>query len=122
MKSVIKNYVWLFPYVVLTNDPTPPSNNLVGVTVEEFSVISTGAIILPGKTIGAEALVGAGAVVTRNVEPRSIALGNPARNFGNVERIKNPITDKRVYPWKYTFDRGMPWEGEGYEKWEKRQM
>ena len=40
-KSVVKDYVWIFPYVVLTNDPHPPSDTLVGVTVEEFAVIAT---------------------------------------------------------------------------------
>lgn len=41
--------------------------------------IGVGAIILPGVTIGERALVGAGAVVTRDVPPRSLVFGNPAR-------------------------------------------
>lgn len=49
-KSVIKKYAWLFPYVVLTNDPNPPSESLSGVTIEEFAVVSTGSIVLPGLT------------------------------------------------------------------------
>ncbi len=59
MKSTIKDYVWIFPYVVLTNDPTPPSETLLGVTIEEFAIIATGSIIMPGKHIGKDALVGA---------------------------------------------------------------
>src|SRR5688572_2294837 len=37
-KSAIGNFVWIFPYVVLTNDPQPPSNILKGVIVEDFAV------------------------------------------------------------------------------------
>jgi UDP-3-O-[3-hydroxymyristoyl] glucosamine N-acyltransferase len=45
-KSKIGNFVWIFPYVVLTNDPYPPSNNLVGVTVHDFAAIATMSVIL----------------------------------------------------------------------------
>lgn len=116
-KSMIKDYVWIFPYVVLTNDPNPPSENLFGVTVEEFAVIATGTVILPGMIIGKESLVGAGAVVTRDVLPERVVVGNPAKDIGSTDRIRDKKTGKRVYPWKYSFDRGMPWEGIGYEAW-----
>lgn len=43
------------------------------------AAIGSGAVILPGLTIGEEALVGAGAVVTRDVAPGAIVAGNPAR-------------------------------------------
>lgn len=116
-KSVIKDYVWIFPYVVLTNDPNPPSEDLLGVTIEEFAVVATGTIVLPGIIIGKESLVGAGAIVTKNVLPNRIALGNPAKDMGSTCKIRNKVTGKQVYPWKYSFERGMPWAGLGYEKW-----
>lgn len=116
-KSKIKDYVWIFPYVVLTNDPNPPSENILGVTVEEFAVIATGTVVLPGIIIGRESLVGAGAVVTRNVLPEKVVVGNPAKEIGRADKIKDRVTGEQVYPWKYSFDRGMPWEGIGYEKW-----
>lgn len=118
-KSLIQKYAWLFPYVVLTNDPNPPSNILRGVTVEEFAVISTGAILLPGVTIGKDALVGAGAIVTKNVGANTVAIGNPARMRCGTEQILDDTTKKQVYPWRYTFDRGMPWQGIGYEDWNR---
>lgn len=118
-KSLVKKYAWIFPYVVLTNDPNPPSEELLGVTIEEYAVVSTGTVVLPGMTVGEGALVGAGAIVTKNVSADSIVVGNPARDKGNTEKIVNHVTGKPVYPWKYTFDRGMPWEGIGFDNWEK---
>lgn len=117
-KSVIKKYAWIFPYVILTNDPNPPSENLLGVTVEEYAIVSTGSVVLPGVTIGTGALIGAGAVVTRNVDASMVALGNPARMKCETAKIKDNTTGKQVYPWQYTFDRGMPWAGVGFKKWE----
>ena len=119
MKSVVKKYAWIFPYVVLTNDPNPPSNSLMGVTIEEFAIVATGTVVLPGKTIGNGALVGAGSIVTRDIAPDAIAVGNPAKEHGTTDKIKDAITGEQVYPWRYTFDRGMPWEGIGYENWSK---
>lgn len=120
-KSIIKKYAWIFPYVVLTNDPNPPSESLLGVTIEEFAVVSTGSIILPGLTIGTGALVGAGAIVTKNVDAGMVALGNPAKMICSTEKITDNTTGKKVYPWQYTFDRGMPWQNIGYEEWKKEQ-
>lgn len=117
MKSVVKKYAWIFPYVVLTNDPNPPSETMLGVTVEEFAIVATGTVVLPGKTIGNGALVGAGSVVTHDVSNDTIAVGNPAKEHGLTDKIKDPNTGKQVYPWRYTFDRGMPWQGIGYERW-----
>lgn len=119
--SVIKRFAWLFPYVVLTNDPNPPSNSLMGVTVEEYAVVATGTVVLPGKTIGEGALVGAASVVTHDVPANTVAAGNPAREKGGTERVKDAQTGAQVYPWPYTFDRGMPWQGMGYENWKQEQ-
>lgn len=120
-KSVIKRYVWIFPYVVLTNDPNPPSESLLGVTIEEFAVISTGSIILPGLTIGEGALIGAGAIVTKNINKGMVALGNPAKMVCSTDKVTDHTTGEKVYPWQYTFDRGMPWQNMGYDEWKKEQ-
>ncbi|WP_026659861.1 acyltransferase [Butyrivibrio sp. AC2005] len=119
MKSVVKKYAMIFPYVVLTNDPNPPSNSLMGVTIEEFAIVATGTVVLPGRTIGNGALVGAGAIVTQDIAADTIAVGNPAKERGATDRIKDAITGEQVYPWRYTFDRGLPWEGIGYDEWLK---
>lgn len=117
-KSLIGDYVWIFPYVVLTNDPHPPSNELRGVTVESFAVIATMSVILPGVTVGSDSLVGAGSIVNRNVGVEDLVVGNPAKRVANVRDVKSKQSGAAVYPWRLTFDRGLPWEGVGYEEWQ----
>lgn len=118
MKSVIKDFVWVFPYCVLTNDPTPPSTVLEGVTLEKFAVIATGSVILPGITVHSNSLVAAGAVVTKDVESNVVIGGNPAKVIADISKIKNRVTGEQVYPWHDSFSRGMPWENIGYDEWE----
>jgi maltose O-acetyltransferase len=49
------------------------------IIVEDNVWIGTGAVVLPGVTVGAGAIIGAGAIVTRDVAPRSVVVGIPAR-------------------------------------------
>lgn len=116
-KSTIKNYVWIFPYVVLTNDPTPPSEYMQGPTVEEFAIIATGSIVLPNVHIGKDAFVGALTLVRRDVPQEMVVVGNPGKEICPVQNMKNKFTGEPAYPWRYHFDRGMPWENIGFEKW-----
>jgi acetyltransferase-like isoleucine patch superfamily enzyme len=116
-ESKINDYVWIFPQVVLTNDPTPPSNELMGITIDSFAVISARSVLLPGVHIHEDALVGAGAVVTKDVAKEMVAVGNPAKEICSVRKIKNKFTGQSVYPWRYTFKRGMPWQDSDYETW-----
>lgn len=117
-KSRIEDFVWIFPYAVLTNDPTPPSELLKGVHIASFAVIAAGAVILPGISIGRDALIGAGAVVTKNVGQYEAVAGNPAKVLSDVRKIKDRDTGRDVYPWRYHFSRGMPWADCGYDVWE----
>ena len=119
-KTKIKDYVWIFPYVVFTNDPTPPSDILLGVTVESFAIVATGSIILPGIHIESDTLVAAGAVVTKDVEKNTIVAGNPAKVISTIDKVKHRATGENVYPWRYAFERNMPWEGLGYDEWLER--
>lgn len=116
-ESKIEDYVWIFPYVILTNDPTPPSYELEGVTLKSFSVIATGSVLLPGVTVEGDSLVAAGAVVTKDVKEGDVVGGNPAKVISHISQIKNHITGENVYPWRYTFKRGMPWEETDYQTW-----
>lgn len=115
-KSVVNDFVWLFPHVVLTNDPYPPSNQILGVRIEPYAAIAAKAVVLPGVVIGKDALVGASATVTKDVPSEAVVVGNPARYVASIRDIKSKEGDA-VYPWRYYFDRGMPWEGIGFEQW-----
>lgn len=115
--SEIDDFVWIFPYVVLTNDPTPPSENFVGVHVHSFAIVATGAIVMPGLDLGQDCLIGAGAIVTKSVEPFAVAVGNPAKPISDVRKIKNKITGEPVYPWRNHFSNYMPWDGIGFDSW-----
>ena len=118
MKSEIKDYVWVFPYVILTNDPTPPSDILKGVVVESFACICTGSIVLPGVHIGQDALVAAGANVTKDVAECAVVMGNPAKQRGLVTDIKDADGNPH-YPWRDRFGRGYPWSETTYAEWKQ---
>jgi len=82
--STLEEHVFVAPCVVTTNDNfmgrTERRHELIkGPTIRRGARIGGGAVLLPGIEIGEEAFVGAGAVVTKNVEPRMIVVGNPAR-------------------------------------------
>ncbi len=106
--SIIEDFVWIFPYVVLTNDPHPPSEVKHGVTVKRFAAIATMSVLLPGVTVGEGALVGASSCVTKDVDPNRIVSGNPASDKGSTERIKLKGTGLPAYPWRRHFHRGYP--------------
>lgn len=109
-KSQIGNYVWLFPGVLLTNDPTPPSSTLIGTIIEDFAVIAVKATLLPGVKIGKGAVVGAHSLVNRDVEAHTLVVGSPAKSRGLASQIKIEIDGSLIdaYPWINRFSRGYP--------------
>lgn len=115
--SIIDSFVWIFPYVVLTNDPTPPSKNFLGVHINSFAIVATGAIVMPGIEIGHDGFVGAGAIVTKPVEPYKLVVGNPARALEDVRNLKNKVTGEPAYPWREHFKRAMPWSESDFQSW-----
>jgi len=77
--SRIGKNVFIGPAAVLTNDPYPPSNRMVGVTIKDGAVIGARAVIRPGVTVGRRAVVAMGAVVTKDVPDGMVVMGVPAR-------------------------------------------
>jgi acyl-[acyl carrier protein]--UDP-N-acetylglucosamine O-acyltransferase len=109
--SRIGNYVWIFPYVVLTNDPHPPSDVLLGVNIGDFAVIATMSTILPGINVAEGALVGAHSLVNRDVPSNMIVAGVPAKQLGPTDKIKLTGSENiSAYPWRRHFHRGYPEE------------
>lgn len=115
--SQVDDFVWIYPYVVLTNDPTPPSENFVGVHVHSFAIVATGALVMPGLDIGQDALVAAGAIVTKPVPPYAVVAGNPGRITSDVRKVKSKITGQPVYPWRHHFKTYMPWAESDFQHW-----
>ncbi len=84
----LEDDVFVGPNATFTNDRFPRSKHYLDVypqtVVRQGASIGANATILPGITIGREAMVGAGAVVTRDVPDRAIVVGVPARIVGYV--------------------------------------
>ncbi len=100
----LEDGVFVGPHVFFTNDRYPRSPRhpaasqryatrewLVPTLVQEGASLGAAAVIVPGVTIGSFAMVGAGAVVTADVPPYALVLGNPARLHGWVCRCGLPL-------------------------------
>jgi len=78
----IEDNVFIGPNATFTNDLMPRSkvypDYFSGITVKQGASIGANATLLPGITIGRYAMIGAGAVVTRDVPERAVVVGNPA--------------------------------------------
>jgi acetyltransferase-like isoleucine patch superfamily enzyme len=88
--STLEEDVFIAPCVVTTNDNfmgrTEKRKELMkGPTVRRGARIGGGAILCPGIEVGAEAFVGAGAVVTKDVPPGVVVVGSPARVLRDVD-------------------------------------
>lgn len=78
----IEDDVFIAPGVIFTNDKYPKVRGewkLMPIRVKKGASIGSGVVILPGVTIGENALIGAGAIVTKDVPDNAIVAGNPAR-------------------------------------------
>ncbi len=113
MKTKIESFVWIYPYVVITNDKNPPMGNLKGVTIEEYVQICTMTTVLPGLTIGGASFVGANSLVTKNVGFERYVVGTPARDICSVRELRDDNNESYL-PWKENLKeyRGYPWQKE----------
>lgn len=97
--SVLESDCWLGPNVVLTNAKYPNSPeskaSLRGPQIERGVKIGANATILPGVRIGRYALIGAGAVVTKDVPEQAVVVGNPARIINYIANLPYPDCSDR---------------------------
>ena len=102
-RTRIGNMVFIGPGTTLLNDKRPMRDRteLSGVTIEDHVTIGGGVTICPGVTIGTRSFIAAGAVVTKDVPPDTLAMGSPARfqplpdslAAGNLPENMLPQTD-----------------------------
>jgi acetyltransferase-like isoleucine patch superfamily enzyme len=97
--SILEEGCWIGPNVVFTNAKYPLSpgvkDNLVGPVIRKGAKIGANATLLPGVVIGEHALVGAGAVVVRDVPAEAVVAGNPARVIRQIAELPYSIAGAR---------------------------
>ncbi|MEQ5821815.1 acyltransferase [Halomonas sp. SCS19] len=86
----VESDVFIGPNVTFTNDPYPRSKHypgkFSGITLKKCSSIGANATLLPGVVVGEKAMIGAGAVVTKDVPDRAVVVGNPAKIVRFLEK------------------------------------
>ena len=114
----IGDYILIYPFVVVTNDPYPPSEQLQGARIKNYAQIGAQSTLMPGVVLNEHCLIGSGSVITKDVEEYSLTLGSPGRHVKDVRDIRLE-NGTQAYPWPYRFQRGMPWEGQGFDQWRR---
>lgn len=106
--GVNPNFVSIGDYSVVGADSALlthcPIRGALPCQIGKFVYIGYGAIILPGVTVGDHSLIGAGAVVTKDVPEGSVVAGNPARVLRSLaqderEKIERTMLEGRLFGW-----------------------
>ena len=77
----LEDDVFLGPSVVMTNDKRPPSGNWSKTLIKKGASIGANSTIICGVTIGENAMIGAGSVVTKDVPANEVWFGNPCKFY-----------------------------------------
>lgn len=89
--TVLEDECWIGPNVVITNAKYPNAPNvkdeLKGAYVKKRAIVGANSTLLPGITIGENALVGAGSVVTKSVLEGYVVAGNPAVEINKINKL-----------------------------------
>lgn len=92
---IIEDDVFVGPNVCFTNDKVPrafdPAWKITPTLVKKGVSLGANSTIVCGVIIGEYAMVAAGSVVTKDVEPFSLVMGNPAKHYSYVDKMGNKI-------------------------------
>ncbi|PLX66999.1 MAG: UDP-3-O-(3-hydroxymyristoyl)glucosamine N-acyltransferase [Denitrovibrio sp.] len=97
--SKLGDWCFIAPCVATSNDnymgrSEQRKSEFEGVIIEDGGRVGVNATILPGKTIGSESMIAAGAVVTKDTAPKKIFAGLPAKEFGDIPEDQTLATHK----------------------------
>lgn len=94
----IEDDVFVGPNACFTNDKVPrafdPEWKITPTFVKKGVSIGANSTIVCGITLGEYCMVAAGSVVTRDVEPYSLVMGNPAKHYSYIDKMGNKIEGK----------------------------
>jgi acetyltransferase-like isoleucine patch superfamily enzyme len=76
---IIGNNIFIAPNCTLLNDKFPQSEHLTPPILKDDVIVGGCSVILPNVTIGESAVIAAGSVVTKDVSPKSVVMGTPAK-------------------------------------------
>ncbi len=85
---VLGDNVFIAPNSSLLNDKYPRSSYMTPPVIKDNATIGGGVTILPSVTVGENAVVGGGSVVTKNVPPRTVVAGCPAKKVMTLEQFE----------------------------------
>ena len=94
----IEDDVFVGPYATFTNDKVPRAFNnewkITPTLIKKGASIGANATIVCGVTLGEYCMVAAGSVVTKDVEPYSLVMGNPAKHYAYIDKMGNIVKGK----------------------------
>lgn len=99
----IEDNAFIGPNVVFTNDLFPRSKKrytIYPTLVKKGASIGANSTLLAGIIIGEFAMIGIGSVVTKNVLPFALVYGNPAKQYGWVDKEGNKMVEVEINIWK----------------------
>ena len=103
------DFVFIYPFAVLTNDKYPPSKKVLGPTVGDYTQIGVHSILSGDVAVGSNCLIGANTVVAKSFDDYSFVLGSPGKLKSDVRELKTDA-GQNLYPWKERFSRDLPWD------------
>ena len=97
----LEDDVFIGPSVVFTNVKEPRANieqknNFLQTLVKKGATIGANATIICGNTIGQNSFIGAGSLITKNVNDHSLVYGSPAKHIKNLKQLKVSSTKKNI--------------------------
>jgi acetyltransferase-like isoleucine patch superfamily enzyme len=102
----IEHFAYVFPHVVGTNDPLPPSAQFEPVTIGEGAVVCTGNVLFPGLDLGYGAFVASGAGPKGVVPPAAVVVEG-GRIAGPVTHLTH-LASRTAHPWMTHFTESYP--------------